>query len=273
MYKNYNMDQTCLPIELYSCLDPKHIVFTINDFIESLSESYFDIFYCEDGRPSYHPRALIKAILFAYSRGIFSGRKIEELMIENLPMQWLTGQQIISYRTINRFRSSEGCQHLIENIFIEFTLKLKNEDIISLNHLYVDGTKIEANANKYTFVWKKATDKFEDNLKKSIKDYYLKEIQPMVDISISEEELEAPDEKLLNQFSEILNNEIQQLTQEIEDNPVKGPDKRKQRRRGIGKRLRKIVKDFLPRKQKYDAYQKTSMAGIVFPKQILMQLL
>lgn len=67
-------------------------------------------------------------------------------------MQWLTGQQFISYRTINRFRSSEECKRLIENIFIEFTLKLKNEGIISLNHLYVDGTKIEANANKYTFV-------------------------------------------------------------------------------------------------------------------------
>ena len=51
--------------------------------------------------------------MVAYSQGIFSGRKIEKMMIENLAMQYLTGQLVVSYRTINRFRVAEGMEELI----------------------------------------------------------------------------------------------------------------------------------------------------------------
>ena len=47
---------------------------------------------------------LVSTLLFAYSQGILSGRKIEKMMIENIAMQYLTGQLLVSYRTINRFR-------------------------------------------------------------------------------------------------------------------------------------------------------------------------
>ncbi|WP_264341470.1 transposase, partial [Streptococcus anginosus] len=70
------------------------------------------------------------ALLYAYSKGVFSGRNIEELMVENIPMQWLVAQQVISYRTINRFRSSENCRCLLENLFVEFTTQLKLEKLI-----------------------------------------------------------------------------------------------------------------------------------------------
>ncbi|MDK6258818.1 transposase, partial [Aerococcus urinae] len=72
----------------------------------------------------------------AYSKGVFSGRKIEELMVENLPMQWLVAQQVISYRTINRFRSSENCRSLLENLFVEFTTQLKLEKLIHLENCF-----------------------------------------------------------------------------------------------------------------------------------------
>ena len=55
------------------------------------------------GRLSYHPKLLLSALLFAYSQGIFSGHKIEKMMVENLAMQYLTGQLVISYRTIQSF--------------------------------------------------------------------------------------------------------------------------------------------------------------------------
>ena len=134
MYVKYNMNQTILPLELGSCLDPNHIVFSIYDFVDSLDESYFKIFETQDGRPAYHPKPLIMSLLYAYSEGVFSGRRIEKMMKENIPMQWLVAQQVISYRTINRFRSSDNCSHLLENIFIEFTIKLKLEKLISLEN-------------------------------------------------------------------------------------------------------------------------------------------
>ena len=51
-------------------------------------------------------------------------------------------------------------EELIRNLFIDFNLRLKMEELVTLDCLFIDGTKIEANANKYSFVWKKATDKF-----------------------------------------------------------------------------------------------------------------
>ena len=101
MYVQYNMNQTSLPLELSTCIDPNHIVFSIYNFVDSLDDHYFKIFETQDGRPAYHPKPLIMSLLYAYSKGIFSGRKIEEMMEENLPMQWLVAQQVISYRTIN----------------------------------------------------------------------------------------------------------------------------------------------------------------------------
>ena len=79
-------------------------------------------------------------------------------MIENLAMQYLTGQLVISYRTINRFRVAEGMEELIRNLFMDLNLRLKMEELVTLDCLFIDGTKIEANANKYSFVWKNPTD-------------------------------------------------------------------------------------------------------------------
>ena len=73
-------------------------------------------------------------------------------MIENLAMQYLTGQLVVSYRTINRLRVAEGMEELIRDLFIDLNLRLKMEEFVTLDYLFIDGTKIEANANKYSFV-------------------------------------------------------------------------------------------------------------------------
>ena len=160
MHIHYNTNQTTLPLEIRSFLPQDHLVFTIEKVVNTLEDRHFHAFYHEFGRPSYHPKMLVATLLFAYSQGIFSGRKIEKMMIENLAMQYLTGQLLVSYRTINRFRVAKGMEELIRDLFIDLNLRLKMEELVTLDCLFIDGTKIEANANKYSFVWKKATDKF-----------------------------------------------------------------------------------------------------------------
>ena len=100
-------------------------------------------------------------------------------MIENLAMQYLTGQLVVSYRTINRFRVAEGIEELIRNLFIDPNLRLKMEELVTLDCLFIDETKIEANANKYSFVWKKATEKFSAKLQEQIQVYFREEIPPL----------------------------------------------------------------------------------------------
>ncbi|MDY5974978.1 MAG: transposase [Streptococcus hyovaginalis] len=188
MHIHYNTNQTILPLELSSYLPQDHIVFTIEKVVNELEEDCFDDFYRTFGRPSYHPKMLLSALLFAYTQGVFSGRKIEKLMVETLTMQYLTGQLVVSYRTTNRFRVAKVMEDLIRELFIEFALRLKMEDFISLNCLYIDGTKIEANANKYHFVWKKAVDKFSAKLQESIRHTFQEDISPLIKEAISLDE-------------------------------------------------------------------------------------
>lgn len=156
--------------------------------MNALEDRHFQAFYHTFGRPSYHPKMLVATLLFAYSQGIFSGRKIEKMMIENLAMQYLTGQLLVSYRTINRFRVAKGMEELIRDLFIDLNLRLKMEELVTLDCLFIDGTKIEANANKYSFVWKKATEKFSAKLQEQIQVYFQEEITPLIHQAIRMDE-------------------------------------------------------------------------------------
>ena len=104
MHIHHNTNQTTLPLEIRSFLPQDHLVFTIEKVVNALEKRHFHAFYHNFGRPFYNPKMLLAALLFAYSQGILSGRKIEKMMIENIAMQYLTGQLLVSYRTINRFR-------------------------------------------------------------------------------------------------------------------------------------------------------------------------
>lgn len=78
MHIHYNTNQTTLPLEISSFLPQDHLVFTIEKVVNTLEERHFYAFYHAFGRPSYHPKMLVSALLFAYSQGIFSGQKIEK---------------------------------------------------------------------------------------------------------------------------------------------------------------------------------------------------
>ena len=179
MHIHYNTNQTTLPLEIGSFFPQDHLVFTIEKVVNTLEDCHFHAFYHAFARPSYHPKMLIATLLFAYSQGIFSGRKIEKMMIENLAMQYLTGPLVVSYRTINRFRVAEGMEELIRNLFMDLNLRLKMEELVTLDCLFIDGTKIEANANKYSFVWKKATRNSPPNCKNRYRTIFKKKSLPL----------------------------------------------------------------------------------------------
>src|SRR5699024_11527142 len=106
------------------------------------------------GRPSSHPAIMLKILLFAYSRQTYSGRKIEMMLDENLPMRWLAHDYTYSYHTINNFRRSQHASKLIKHAFVYFTMTLKDHGLIQNDAVFIDGTKVEADANKYSFTWR-----------------------------------------------------------------------------------------------------------------------
>ena len=266
MHIHYNTNQTTLPLEISSFLPQDHLVFTIEKVVNTLEDCHFHAFYHAFARPSYHPKMLIATLLFAYSQGIFSGRKIEKMMIENLAMQYLTGPLVVSYRIINRFRVAEGMEELIRNLFMDLNLRLKMEELVTLDCLFIDGTKIEANANKYSFVWKKATKKFSAKLQEQIQNYFQEEITPLIHQAIELDTQEPISSEQLLAFAQVLEEELETLNQNIEETAVKGKDERKIPRRKLKKVLRKVKDDFSVRAEKYEKYQETFKGRNSFSK-------
>lgn len=179
------------------------------------------------------------------------------MMIENLAMQYLTGQLVVSYRTINRFRVAEGMEELIRELFIDLNLRLKMEELVTLDCLFIDGTKIEANTNKYSFVWKKATEKFSAKLQEQMQVYFQEEITPLIHQAIELDTQDPISSEQLTEFAQLLEEELAELSNDIKETPVKGEDERKTKRRKLKKVLRKVRDDFSVRTEKYENYQET----------------
>ena len=107
MYQNYTTGQTALTLNLDFTIPNNHLATVIGWFVDSIPEDVLLGDSAKTGRPAYHPAMMLKILLFAYSRRVFSGRKIALMLEENLPMMVLADHQQISYHTINNFRSSE----------------------------------------------------------------------------------------------------------------------------------------------------------------------
>ena len=164
MFKDYNMNQLVLPLDLEMNLQKNDIAFHIHHLVESIPTEAFAPFYQETGCPSYHPKMMLKIILCGYTQSVFSGRRIEDLTKDSIRMMWLAQGYEPSYRTINRFRIHPQMQELLRQCFVQFRCQLVEEQLIDQKAIFIDGTKIEANANKFTFVWKKSIEKHHANL-------------------------------------------------------------------------------------------------------------
>ena len=143
--------------------DPVRIVNTI---VDSLNLEAFKKLYKEKGRSPYHPRMMLKVILYAYMNNVYSCRRIEKLLLRDIHYIWLAGYEKPDFITINRFRNR--VKNEINNIFTQVVLILSSKGFITLDVEYIDGTKIESKANKYTFVWRKSVEKNRLKLMKKI---------------------------------------------------------------------------------------------------------
>jgi hypothetical protein len=94
---------------------------------------------------------------------VYSSRKIEALLLENINFMWLSGRQTPDHNTINRFRS-ERLKTTLKSIFTEIALLMNKSGLLDISEIYTDGTKIESAANKYTFVWRKAIRKSKERM-------------------------------------------------------------------------------------------------------------
>ena len=172
VFKTYHQNQlSLLPPSYDELVSPNHPVRVVNTIIDHIDIKDLEKSYKGGGTSSYHPRMLLKVVIYAYLRNLYSSRKIEQALKENIHFMWLSGQNKPDHNTINDFRGKRLKGHL-KKIFNQVVLLLVDQGVINLKDLYVDGTKIEANANRYTFVWGKSIIKNKARIQKQLKDLW-----------------------------------------------------------------------------------------------------
>ena len=137
----------------------------LDEIVEGMDLSELYRAYKRIGRkPATNPVTLLKVILYAMMEQVYSSRAIESACHRDINFIWLLdGAKPPNHSEIARFRSKR-LSNCGEDLFYQLVKILHERGEIKYEHLFVDGTKIEANANKYTFVWRKSTTKYETRL-------------------------------------------------------------------------------------------------------------
>jgi len=153
VFKRYNQRQMMLlPPSLDELIEENHPVRIIDQVIDNVDDSVLIKQYKGGGTSSYHPRMLLKVMVYSYICNIYSSRRMEAALKENIHFMWLSGMSRPDHNTLNRFRS-EKLKDVLKDIFAQVVMMLIDSGHVSLRDVYLDGTKIEANANRFTFVW------------------------------------------------------------------------------------------------------------------------
>ena len=153
MFKGYTSnDNLLLPPCLGDFIPRNDPVRVVHRIIEQINLEKLYRRYSPQGCSAYHPRMMLQILVYAYLRNIYSSRRIEEFCRNDIRFMWLTGNVTPDHNTINRFRSSR-LKDVLKTIFATIVKFLVAEGFVSLDVACTDGTKMEADANRYTFVW------------------------------------------------------------------------------------------------------------------------
>ncbi|CAG9701862.1 hypothetical protein CNEO_10333 [Clostridium neonatale] len=168
--KNYNEFndnyQLILSLNLENLIPEDDSVRLLSHVLEGLDYTKLYKAYSSVGRkPAVEPKIMFKILSYAYSQNIYSSRKIEKACKRDINFRWLLqGYKSPNHVTISRFRKDYLSNKIIKDLFYQQVNYLATQNEILFENVFIDGTKIEANANRYSFVWKKAVLKNEEKM-------------------------------------------------------------------------------------------------------------
>jgi transposase len=171
-FKETKEDQAFLiPPSLDDMIDKNHPVRIVKKVLDRIEVDVLLEQYKGGGTSSYHPRMLLKVLVYSYLNNIYSSRRIEAALKENIHFMWISGMSTPDHNTVNRFRS-ERLKGILKQVFGRVVELLAEEGMVDLKEIYIDGTKIEANANKYTFIWGKAIKTSKERIKRQLEELW-----------------------------------------------------------------------------------------------------
>jgi transposase len=224
VFREYSVGQiVLLPTNLDDILPKEHIARVIYAFVQKMELAPLEAQYKGGGASSYHPKMMLAVLLLAYTQMTFSSRRIAKALRENIAYIWISGNQQPDFHTINDFRG-----RILKKVMLEaFTALLKmlvEEGYIKLENYFLDGTKVEANANRYTYVWSKNNKRYQGRLQEKVAELFeqIDQINVREEAEYGERDLEelggngTLDEEKLAQHAGQLN---ERLKEEVPDSP------------------------------------------------------
>ena len=250
-YKTYEQDQVVhLPILLKSFVKDNVLVQLIDELVERIDLEVLNSYYSGIGCPPYHPKMLIKVWLYGYCNKVYTCRPLAKKLREDLGFMWLSGMQKPCFKTLSEFRGNRMVG-LIDEVFREVLEYLVENDYVDLDDLYIDGSKWEANGNKFKVVWRKNTERYKLGVTERIAEILeqIKVLQQLEDekYGVSDLKEHQKDEIIqLTLTSEELTKQIQRVNELID----RQTDKKKH------KELKKLGKKLVEETEKLKKYEK-----------------
>lgn len=149
-YRPYQPNQCyLLPQSPDEWLPEDHLARFVSDIVDALDLSGIYAFYEKElrGYPPYNPCMMVKVLIYAYSTGVYSSRKIERCISESIAFRYLAAGNFPDFRTINSFRKRHLAE--FEKLFMEVIGLCQEAGLVKLGTIAIDGTKIKANASKH----------------------------------------------------------------------------------------------------------------------------
>lgn len=257
-FKEYNQAQMMLlPPSLEDLIPKNHLVRVVNRVIGEMNIEALIKTYKGGGRSAYDPQMMLKVLVYAYVMKIYTSRRIAKALREDVNFMWLSGMQRPDFRTINNFRSSR-LKNVINKIFRSMIIFLDKNRYIKLENYFIDGTRIEANANKYSYVWSGNTKRYKKIVEVKIKELLkrIDEINEEEDKLYGDKDLEELGEEAEEISSEKVKEEVKRLNEIIEEIGKDKDKKKDKKRKEISKAIEKLNKKLIPKLEKYEQQEK-----------------
>jgi transposase len=250
VFKKENSKQLILlPPDLGSLIPENHLVRVVDKVINQLNLSPLFDTYQGGGTSSYHPRIMLKVLIYAYIEKIYTTRGIEKALRENINFMWLSGMSTPDHGTIHNFRASR-MKEAVEDVFGSVIEVLIESGYVKRENLFVDGTKIEANANRYSYIWKKNVERYELSVRQKIK-----ELLTHIELLQQQEDAEYNGHNLEEVEGNLSSEKVEKLIENINSKLSEGKKSRKS-----SAVITKLKNKYIPRLKQYEQ-QKQILQG------------
>lgn len=237
--------QPQLPINVGVLIEEDSPVILLEEVIQSLDLSKLKSNKKQSGRKPKIPREqLLIILIYAYMEGVYGSRDIADKLSRDVHYMYLAREATVTHQVINTFRSSLK-DDIMDDIFRQFILKLYELKELGFESIYIDGTKIEAYANKYTFVWRKTVSKNEAKLQVNVKEL-LKKLNN--DAKCGVQFIYNEDNKITVELMSEIINTLHEYAKKLKIEFKSGKGKRKSQ----VQRYIEALEDYLIRQSNYD---------------------